>query len=251
VLCGAADGIELQPIEDFELGAAGGGWYTNNDVCEDCQPIIDELDEVQTRLSLAPADAQALSQRQEILATLAACRTACQATQTPTIFDKPLPADRIPNGGRCGSRYALHTHTLQPLSGWGGNLGLSFTPPADASQWTGLAFWARIGPGSRNAVRVELVDKNTDQKLLNPDGEPVCLPNVGPDDLSQGCDKFGAWAVMDHDWRLFLLPFSQLRQAGWGKRAPSLEVGALRGLSFTFGPGSWDLWIDDVALYRR
>jgi hypothetical protein len=248
-LCSVADGLELRSIEDFELGAAGAGWFTNNNVCESCQPIIDDLNDVVAQLAAFPADQTLLAKRGSLLDELAPCRTACQASQQPSIFDKPLPAERIPWGARCGSFWALHARTAQ-LTGWGGNLAVRFTPPFDAHDYKGIALWGRVAPGSRNSLRVELADRYTDDKFLLPDGTSACNATATLDSLPTGCDRFGGYAVLDADWRLFLIPFVELRQAGWGKRAPGLDLAALRTLSFTWGPGTWDIWIDDVAFYR-
>ena len=247
-LCSVADGFEFSSIEDFELGAAGNGWFTNNDVCATCQPLVDDLADVQALLAGSPADKTLLAEQQADLDTLAPCREKCAASQQPCTFDKPLPAERMPRG-RCQSWWALHGRT-QRLGGWGGNYGVRFTPPRDAHEFKGIAFWGRAAPGSRNAVRVELADKYTDEKYVGPDGGPICNPSSTLDSLTTGCDKFGGYAVLGDDWQLVLIPFDELRQAGWGRKAPDLDLAALRYLSFTFGPGSWDLWIDDVAFYR-
>lgn len=57
--------------------------------------------------------------------------------------------------------------------------------------------------------------------------------------------------VVGPDWQLFALPFSELRQAGWGRSSPALDVAALRSLTLLFPEGVWDIWIDDIAYYRR
>lgn len=223
-LCDAAQHVALGPIEDFELGAAANGWFANNDVCAACQGLV------------------------AASAELDACRAACVASQSPHSFDAPLPAERIAPA-RCGSSYAIHCRTAA-LSGWGGNLGARFSPPLDGHLWTGISFWARRGASGRNALRVELSDRSTDEESAGRDGAATCAPNPSPDVLETGCDKYGAHIVLDEDWHLFLLPFAELDQAGWGKPAPVLDLTALWSLRYSYGPGTWDYWLDDVALYR-
>jgi hypothetical protein len=241
-------GLSQVSVEDFELGAAGASWFANDDVCEKCQPLLDRLNQLNTVLNARPDDAQARAERESVMASLSSCRSACTASMTPSIFDKPLPASPIP-GGRCRSSYALHAQTAT-LMGWGGNVTARFTPARNASSWSGVAFWGRVAPGSRNAIRVELADQNTDPGYLDPDGLPPCNPSPTMDDLSSGCDKFGTYVTLNSDWQLFRIPFADLRQAGWGQRSPPLDLSSLRTLGFTFGPGAWNIWIDDVAFYR-
>src|SRR5262245_20128558 len=45
VVCAERTDLEYETIEDFELGAAG-GWYLSNDVCSDCQDLINQMDAI-------------------------------------------------------------------------------------------------------------------------------------------------------------------------------------------------------------
>ncbi len=187
-----------------------------------------------------------------IAEALEPCRVACEATQIPTpVFLKPVPATAIP-GTRCGSRYAINI-LAGPLTVWGGTLGANFGPPIDGTKWDGISFWARVGTGSRTPIRVELSERHTDEKYEDPDndGWPICNPDKLQDTVRSGCDKFGINLQLSHDWKLYTVPFDELRQKGWGQRAPYFDLNGLRGMSFLFERGEWDLWIDDVALYRR
>ena len=157
---------------------------------------------------------------------------------------------RIPDGGRCGSQYALHIAT-DKLIDWGANLGNKLSPPIDGREWEGIAFWARRAAYSRGTVRVEIADKHTDGDYINEDGEPACQLIVDQDHLKEGCDRFGGYALVGPDWEFFTLPFDELRQAGWGKQAPEFDQSALRSITFMFPTGTWDIWIDDVNFYRR
>lgn len=326
-------GVVRRPeyIEDFELGAAGGSWYLNNEVCELCQKYIDlrvgaydtagstqrtllvleglvrdpddeelaedlrvELERLVRLLGyyadkyphqglydeslawrarlrevldaeLGEDDWQPLVDEftaieDRLYAATADCHDECAASEWPTpIWTKPVPASLIPGGGRCGSRYALNAKTA-PLIKWGGTIGLRFGPPLDGSAWEGIAFWARVGAGdgsperrvdgSRTPVRVELSDRHTDEKFDEGDG-PICDPLHTEDDTEVGCDKFGIAIQLSPNWTFHTLAFDELRQKGWGKQAPFFDVWGIRSMAWQFERGTWDIWIDDVRLYRR
>ena len=339
--CDQGSDLELALLDDFETGAANGSFYTNNEVCDLCQALIDlrvggyatgaslnraanaaaalaadpdsedlrEAVRVELRrliehlqvwieqpvkepnfaLQVGPATTYQKRFRELLASDLDAadiedllalvnnptngigdaqsdwgeiqvyvqdqmepCRAACEVTQTPTpVFTKPVTASRIPNT-RCGSVYALDIKA-GPLTNWGGTLGTSFGPPIDGTEWDGIAFWARVGTGSRTPIRIEVSDKFTSEKYEDPnnDDKPICNPTKTEDTVRTGCDKFGINLQLGYDWKLYTVPFDELRQKGWGLRAPYFDVGALRGMSFLFERGSWDIWVDDVALYRR
>ena len=221
--CHAADGLELWPIDNFELGAATNG-YTNNEVCAKCSHLADEA--------------------------LRTCQALCRESQSPSALDRPLPAELIPDT-RCGSRYALHVES-QHFYQWGGLIGLPFAPALDAREYEGVAFWGRIRWGTRSTVRAGLLDPQTDATFIDPStGEPRCQDNGTLDDLEDSCDPFGAFTVMTGDWQFFTVPFEEMRQRGFGHPARFIDLGALRRVSIEFGFGAWDVWIDDISLYRR
>jgi hypothetical protein len=261
--CRLDDDYEMEALDDFEMGSASGTWYSNNDVCEDCQAMAEErnalLGTIDVSADAGDADPEVESQIVQLREQLISCRELCDASQTPNIFDKPLPAELIP-GERCGSRYALHIQT-DKLIDWGANLGTSLVPPFDATplnetgeavaKWEGISFWARRAPYSKGTVRLEIADNYTDEKYIGGDGEPICNPDYTEDSLFEGCDRFGGYAQFGYDWDFFTLRFDELRQAGWGRQAPYMDLDALRSVTFLFPSGIWDIWIDDVAFYRR
>ncbi len=264
--CSADDEFEFKLIEDFELGAAFGSWFANNEICEGCQALADRRDELLEAIhggdtdspddddSEGPDTDDELHQElRDVTERLARCRENCVSSQRPTIFDKPLPAEPIADSGRCNSRYALHL-VAPKLTDWGANIGTPFTVPLDAGDWEGISFWARRAPFSRGTVRVELADRFTDGAFVGDEGQetgPYCDPHHTLDNLSEGCDRFGCFALVSTDWRFFKLPFEAFRQAGWGQPAPYLDTSGLRSVTFLFPAGSWDIWMDNVAVYRR
>jgi hypothetical protein len=258
-----SSGITTVSIEDWETGA-GGGWYTNNDRCEVCQDATDAInaarwyDNGTLEIDAGALDA-GLIQRSE-------CAKNCLASQSPSYFAKPVPAERIP-GGRCGSQYAFHVIS-GPFSKWGGQLGINFSPPkcvalncpSDSAAvaggpYDGISFWVRTAPGSGTAFRVQVGESHTDFKYPEPgDAGPPCVDNVGlvsPNDTSGGCDSFGSYVELNPIWQFVTLPFEEMRQAGWGKRAPFFDIQHISNLTFFYGPGVWDIWIDDIAFYKR
>lgn len=248
--CGAAEGLEFFLLDDFELGAASGGWYTNNDVCEPCQLLIGERIQLDIELAENPTDAELVARYEDLALQTGACRRRCEAYSTPTLFQKPLPADRILGGPRCGSTYALRTRG-GPFTGWGASLGVQLSPPVDASAWDGISFWARRAPEHRGVVRLEAVDARTSGAPSGPEQQIYCNPNHTEDTLREACDKFGTFINVPVDWQLFTVPWAELLQGGWGVRAPRLAREDLRALAFQAARGTWDLWFDDVGFYRR
>jgi len=236
--CGAADGLSLVPIDDFESGAAAGTWYANNDRCEDCQAFADVL-----RDTDATTDETELATLQ-----LSLCREVCEDSQVPSAFDKPLPADAL-TPSRCNSRFALRLTTVS-LIDWGASIGNNFSTPVNAGGYEGIAFWARRASGSRGVIRVQIGEKHTDAAYDGPEG-PSCTQDYDDDHVVLGCDGFGSAVNVSSNWELHLLPFAEMRQAGWGSPAPYMDTAGIRFITFLFPAGTWDIWIDDVAFYTR
>ncbi len=254
-----SQGITTYSIENWETGA-GGGWYTNNDRCETCQV---DTNVINGTIDLGvEADAGALDAG---LKQRAACVPDCIASQIPSYFAKPVPADVIP-GGRCGSQYAFHVIS-GPFTKWGGQLGMNFSPPkcvtldcpsdsapVDGAPYDGVSFWARVVPGSGQVMRIQVGESHTDFKYPEPDDAgPPCqsFTFVGAQNLGLGCDTFGTFIELNNDWQFITLPFEQMRQEGWGKRAPFFDIQHISNLTLFYGPGVWDIWIDDIAFYKR
>jgi len=118
-------------------------------------------------------------------------------------------------------------------------MGFSFTNPKgpyDASAYTGVSFWAKLGPGSQKTVRLKVPDVNTD-----PDGH-VC---------TECFNDFGADLNITETWTKYTIPFAKMSQMeGWGAPLkPSIDKSKLFGMQWQFNnPGqSYDLWVDEVS----
>jgi hypothetical protein len=253
--CAADDDYDLTMVEDFETGVASdGGWYTTNETCYRC-----------VLMPFAP-DGGFLPNSYPIVPVIdpGACADRCQLSQDPTHFAKPVPAAEIQNGGRCGSRYAMRVRgPLQngPFTDWGLQFDRDMTgSPFDASAYEGISFWARVGPSSRGVLRFAAGDKYTWEKYVDPaTGDSICL-GKGRTSIDQyvdggstsGCDAAGIYFNVGPEWRFYTLPFSEMRQAGWGRKEPYFDVWGIMVMGFLTGAGAWwDIWIDDVAWYRR
>jgi hypothetical protein len=251
--CADADGYELLMIEDFETGvAADGSWYTNNEFCYRCV------------LMQAAGDADVLPNSYPIVpvVTPEACAARCDLSQDPSHFAKPIPAAEIENGGRCGSRYAMRLRgplRNGPFTDWGLQFNRDMTgTPFDGSAWEGVSFWARVGPASRSVMRFAAADQFTWEKYIDPaSGDSICEGTTSIDQYvdggsTEGCDQAGSFFTLGPDWRFYTLPFSEMRQAGWGKKEPYFDVWGIMAMGFLSNAGAWwDVWIDDVAWYRR
>lgn len=225
--CSLSQGLELLTIDDFELGAAKSA-FSNNEVCGPCNALDAGSSE------------------------LLECQERCRASQFPTDLDKPLPAERIP-GGRCGSSYALHI-TSQSFYQWGGLVGFPFSPAFDASDFDGVAFWARVRWSTRNTVRTVALDPETDATFVRPDtGAGYCDGQATLDDTDRrtACDPFGSYSILSGNWRFVKVPFEEMRQRGFGHVVSALDRENVRRIGIEYATGAWDLWIDDVSFYRE
>lgn len=154
---------------------------------------------------------------------------------------------------RCGSHYAMHV-TGQGFTDWGAVLGMGFafgtradgelgSIPYDASAYTGVEFYARIGDTSVAEVRYQVSDSNTD-----PDGG-LCSVERGSRD--ECYDSFGvSLPQLDTTWHHYKLPFAGLSQRDYGYTADAVVTTAVYDLTFNFPASSvFDFWVDDLKFY--
>ncbi|WP_437567241.1 hypothetical protein [Sorangium sp. So ce542] len=125
---------------------------------------------------------------------------------------------------------------------WGAGLGFDLlnSPEGakaayDASAYTGITFWAKIGAGSTASASVTISDRSTD-----PAGG-VC---------SDLCDAWQESLSLTEEWQQFTLPFADMNQGGWGDVASTdqLDATQLFSIRFQVYPESYfDLYIDDIS----
>jgi endoglucanase len=153
------------------------------------------------------------------------------------------PAGRpfiLSRGGAHGLQYAAHM--LGKVSSSGAPqyaaMGFNFTNPRaayDASKYTGVSFYAKIGAGSQTRVRLSVPDLNTD-----PQGH-VC---------TVCSNDFGVELELTDQWQKFAIGFAQMGQLeGWGSpQRDQIDTANVYGMQWGVNaPGaSYDVWVSDV-----
>jgi hypothetical protein len=80
---------------------------------------------------------------------------------------------------------------------------------------------------------------------FNPGEDPEPAENY------ESCgDHWTKGITLSGDWRLYLVPFSDLRQQGYGQEAPRLLTDQISIVRFTWAAGFIDYYLDDVRFYR-
>jgi hypothetical protein len=64
-------------------------------------------------------------------------------------------------------------------------------------------------------------------------------------------DGFGSSVELNPNWQFYKVPFADLQQGGYGKKAPYLNLKAVDTIAFGFSVGWADAYIDNVTFYRR
>ncbi|CAN95656.1 Hypothetical protein predicted by Glimmer/Critica [Sorangium cellulosum So ce56] len=127
---------------------------------------------------------------------------------------------------------------------WGAGFGFELNSPEgaktayDASAYTGITFWAKIGAGSATSASVMISDPGTD-------------PAGGS--CSDECDKWQKSLTLTEEWQQFTIPFAELKQGGWGDPAGTDQIDATKLYAIQFQVGiapKFDLYIDDLGFYN-
>jgi endoglucanase len=143
-------------------------------------------------------------------------------------------------GGARDLQYAARM--LGKLSAYGdpqhAGMGFNFTSPRaayDASKYTGVSFYAKVGGGSQTRVRLDVPDVNTD-----PQGKvcTICL------------NDFGVVLELTDQWQQFTVPFARMnQQVGWGSPLKDqIDKTKLYGIQWQVAKpaASYDVWVSDV-----
>jgi hypothetical protein len=164
-----------------------------------------------------------------------------QGMQTPRSDSLVKPSLLEPP--RTGSTRAAHTFG-GPFQVWGALIGTSLgyadgkALPYDLSRYSGIRLWVRSGSTAPNAAKS--VRLNLPMTGTNPGG---------------GCtacsDHFGVDIPLTPQWEQVEVPFSSLKQMGFGApKLPAPDLQHVVSLQLAFPKGVvFDLWIDDVDLY--
>jgi endoglucanase len=137
--------------------------------------------------------------------------------------------------GRAGSLHAAHMHGTMAGSGYSVYASMGFAiaenGPYDASQYSGISFWAK-GPAH---VRFKVPDAYT-------------APGGG--NCKDCYNDFGIELALTKDWERYTIPFEWLaQQPNWGDPRAEIDKSGLFGVQWQFGTRgrTFDIWIDDVA----
>ncbi|WP_437522156.1 carbohydrate binding domain-containing protein [Sorangium sp. So ce726] len=168
------------------------------------------------------------------------------ATQTPPpdpegTGEEPFTMTAL-EPARSQSTYAARSWG-EGFETWGAGFGFDLNSPEgakasyDASAYTGITFWAKLGAGSGTSVTVLISDPGTD-------------PTGG------SCSECDAWQKslpVTEEWQQFTIPFADLKQGGWGDAAGTDQIDATKLYAIQFQIGiapKFDLYIDDLGFYN-
>jgi len=80
------------------------------------------------------------------------------------------------------------------------------------------------------------------------ENKPASFPPDGPQSCGDGWAK---GVALSTDWRFYTIPFSELRQEGYGQEFSYLDLSKITLVRFTWMQGWLDVWLDDVRFYRH
>jgi hypothetical protein len=142
--------------------------------------------------------------------------------------------------------YAMHI-TATGFTGSGSILGADFRDKKkvyDASRFTGIRFWAKVGAGKNTKHRVQIADATTDK------AGGKCDPAATAVAAEKCDDHFGFAATFTTSWAQYSITFKQMTQLGWGKPGTALDKAAVFGVQFTAKPKlDVDLWLDQIEFF--
>jgi len=157
--------------------------------------------------------------------------------QTPDVHGPIDPSALMPP--RMMSTRALHI-TGTGFRIWGAYVGASFVGTGinakayDVSMYQGVQFYGKLGKSTATkTVRVAVRDYDTTFGCT-------------------GCgDHFGSDVTVGSSFELIQVPFSDLKQQGWGMpQADSFDAKRSYAVLFSWPPDvTFDLWVDDLSFY--
>jgi hypothetical protein len=205
-------------------------------------------------------------------------------------FTQLTAVDPIPDGPVCGITKATVLRASHN-NDWGGMFGpWDFgTTPQNASDWTGIGFWARAPGNTTKGFTLSLADANTETDangglchIYITDGGTAAQTGGGgesnpltgttlsgssatrapyPDECDNG---YTVAMQVTSDWRFYPVPFSEFQQTPGPNRVPNsvfdagtvpgtgLLTSALRHFVFRMPRGAeGELWLARLAFYRK
>jgi hypothetical protein len=177
--------------------------------------------------------------------------------------------ETIPNGGRCGSQGAFVFRTTGHQD-WGSGFGIygwNSRPQndQDASDYEGIAFWARapgrsdkgitIGIGDRQSSATGGVCMGHDAGTQGMCGMPLSEPNTDaglPPPPGACGNSWTQQIVVSEFWKLYLLPWESFAQEPVPSRVETLDPSGIFEFAINIPKDSRiELWLDDLGFYRR
>ena len=231
-LNGSAGGSLGGRIQGGGSSGAGGGRPTGGTVGSACagpavnEDLIDDLDDGDPYIP-------------SVNGRVGSWQAVNDGTPGGVMFPDPLAGFMPTETGDVCRKYAAFTKG-SGFSEWGARMSFGLGSPYNAGNYTGITFWARIEPGTKDVIRVAFPDRDT-----HPDGG-ICQSGItGP---TACLDHYGVRLTLSSAWTKYYVSWSQLTQDGWGLQGKMFEPDSLYEVIFqipvnaTFG-----LWIDDVA----
>lgn len=106
---------------------------------------------------------------------------------------------------------------------------------------------AAIPAGSAECLPYKLTN-DLEERFCYDQNNPATFPPDGPDRCGDGFEK---GVTLTGDWKLYTVPFTELRQEGYAKEFPTLDLSKISLVRFTWTQGWLDAWLDDVRFYRH
>ncbi|EDM81864.1 hypothetical protein PPSIR1_05338 [Plesiocystis pacifica SIR-1] len=162
-------------------------------------------------------------------------------TQTPSGTQTPA------SGGVTDSDMCQAMTSGGGFSEWGAGIGFDFVNdgvaakmPYDASEFTGVAFWAK---GSVTDLRVNLLIPD-----VLPEAEGgTCVPSSP--DAGDCSDAHGVAIALTEEWQQFQIDFDMVTQQGWGQAA-AFDPARLMSMHWYIPQDQdFELALDDIGLY--
>jgi len=137
--------------------------------------------------------------------------------------------------------------TASGFTGFGSGCGVDFRAGKklyDASQFSGLRFWARVGVGKNSKHRLQIFDGSTEA------GGGKCNPAPTAPNGEKCEDHFGIVENFTSVWTQYVIRFADLTQVGWGFPAAAIDKSKLYGLQITSKAQlDVELWVDQIELF--
>jgi hypothetical protein len=168
---------------------------------------------------------------------------------TGTTGPTPLTPSELSGAPADLGGFAMHI-TATGFSGTGtvgSGLGVDFRAGKkvyNASKFSGIRFWAKVGAGKNTKHRLQIADATTDA------AGGKCNTAANAPNGTKCDDHFGIAETFTTAWAQYEVHFDELTQLGWGNSATEIDKAALYGLQFTAKPKlEVDLWLDQLEFF--